>query len=148
QKTPMTDPRYLVFRSRAIRLVVNSQYASTSSTPRRSVPARDGRTGRVRAAVSGSVCMAVHEHPARGQQQDLDVQHQGPVLDVINIVDGAVGNRGIAPQVVDLSPAGDPRLDLVPFQVARDLGREPLHEEGPFGTRPDQAHLAPDDVDQ
>ena len=56
--------------------------------------------------------LAVHKFPLEYRcQQDLDVKHEAPVLNVVDIMLDARLDRGIAPQAVDLRPARDARAD-------------------------------------
>ena len=79
--------------------------------PPASVPLRRGR-------LPASVGVAGEEASERRAEQDLEVQEQGPVLDVIEVVLDALLDGGLAAQAVDLRPAGDARLHLVPQVVA------------------------------
>src|SRR5215210_6822762 len=54
--------------------------------------------------------------------------------------------QGLDAEAVDLGPAGDPRLDAVPFRVAVDASLEALDVVHPLGTRADERHLADEDV--
>ncbi len=49
---------------------------------------------------------------------------------------------------MDLRPAGDTGLDLVPQHVPGHGLPEPLDEHGALGPRPDHAHLPAEDVDE
>src|SRR3546814_16537189 len=50
-------------------------------------------------------------------------------------------DRG-AIRIIDLRPAGDPRLHHVALGIIRQPGFEILDELRPFGARADEAHLA------
>src|SRR2546423_5286323 len=104
----------------------------------RRIPLYDPRSVRVR----------MEEDAADGQKDDLDVEGERPVLDVIDVVDGSVANRCASSEIVDLCPAGYPRPHLVTLEIPGNLGAEALHEEGPFRSRPDQAHVPADDIDE
>src|SRR5512132_2009168 len=97
-----------------------------------------------------SVSLSLREMPVlpravEGEDHDLDVESQGPVLDVVEIVLDALLDRGVAPEPVDLCPAGEPGLDLVPQHVLRDPRLKLVDEERPLGPRPDQAHVPGED---
>src|SRR5690606_21656083 len=53
-----------------------------------------------------------------------------------------------AVRITDLRPAGDPRPDRVALVVIGDLGAQLLDELRSFRTRPDEAHLTSDDIDE
>ena len=90
----------------------------------------------------------VDEPFSQGHPQDLDVEAEGPVLDIKEVIFQPLLDRRILPQVVDLRPAGDPRLDFMAEHVFRDLLPEIQDKGRPFGTRSDQAHLAHENVDE
>jgi Regulator of ribonuclease activity B len=54
----------------------------------------------------GLIGVALEEDPQGGQHDDLQVQPEGPVLDVIDVVEGPVADGGGSPEVVDLGPTG------------------------------------------
>src|SRR3990172_7897229 len=95
-----------------------------------------------------SVGVPVEEHADERQADDLEVEPERPALDVLDVVLDALLERGVPAQAVDLRPAGEAGLDLVPQHVARHGPPEPLHEHRPLGPRPDDAHLAAEDVDE
>src|SRR4029450_11753281 len=82
------------------------------------------------------------------QQQTLEIEPERPVLDVVVVPLDPVREGCLAAQAVHLGPAGDPRLDTVPVRVAVDVLLEEPNELGALWTRPDQAHLALQHVDQ
>src|SRR5215211_7899196 len=69
--------------------------------------------------------VAVRPAGESGQEQDAHVQPQRPVVDVIEVVfDSAahlVVGIGLAPQSIDLGPAGDSRLDVVAAGIEGNL---------------------------
>src|SRR5208337_4394746 len=65
---------------------------------------------------------------------------------VLELGDGVLD--GVTVLVIDLSPAGDSRLDAVALAVVRDLFFEFLDELGPLRPRADDGHLAPDDINE
>lgn len=88
------------------------------------------------------------EHGFGGLQDDLDVQERVAVLQIVEVVFqflfSVLDPRGVA--VVDLGPAGDAGAEPVAVGVEGDLFFELGGEFGLFGSRPDDAHLAPEDV--
>src|SRR4051794_36510053 len=84
------------------------------------------------------------EHLTDRAQQDLDVAPHRPVLDVEVVESGAVGNRRVTAQTVDLRPSGQPGRDSVTGRVPGDLAGELVDEERPLGPRTDQAHVSSD----
>src|SRR4029450_695537 len=87
----------------------------------------------MRAMVSGSG--ALEETPDEGQPHDLQVECHRPVLDVVEVVLNTLLQRRVPTPAIDLRPAGDPGLDLVPQHVLRNPVLELLGEEGALGTR-------------
>src|SRR6187200_1422994 len=85
---------------------------------------------------------ALEQTPDEGQPHDLQVERHRPVLDVIEVVFNSFLQRCISTPTVDLGPAGDPGLDLVPQHVLRDAVLELLDEEGALRPRSDDRHLA------
>src|SRR5918912_2127514 len=81
-------------------------------------------------------------------EQDLQVEPEGPVLDVVVVPLDPVRERGLAAQAVDLRPPGDAGLDAVAVLVAADAPLEQLDELRALGARPDNAHLAAQDVEE
>src|SRR5437764_12708075 len=72
------------------------------------------------------------------------------MLDVVEVVaqlfHGVLARGAVA--VLHLRPPGEARLDGVALLVERNLLRQLLDEERAFRTRPDEAHVAADDVPQ
>ena len=84
-----------------------------------------------------------------GAQDDLDVEPERPVLDVEVVEPGSLVDRGVAAQAVDLRPAGQAAGHPVPGVRTRGRARpNSLDEVRPLGPRADQAHVAPQDVEQ
>src|SRR3989337_429617 len=98
--------------------------ARVIETPRPTTNA--ARSPRRRAITS--VGVPVEEHADDRQADDLEVEPERPALDVLDVVLDALLDRGIAAQPVDLRPAGDAGLDLVPQHVAWHRLPESLHE--------------------
>src|SRR5262249_12340338 len=77
-----------------------------------------------------------------GQDHDLHVERQGPVLDVVEVVLDALLERRVASEPVDLRPPREPRLDLVAQHILRDPRLELGDEDRALRPRADEAHLA------
>src|SRR5687768_17974005 len=92
--------------------------------------------------LEGMPVQAAHD----GQPEDLEVEADGPVLDVIQVVLDPLLERGVAAPAVDLRPAGDAGLDLVAQHVLRDAVLELLDEERALRTRADDRHFSREDV--
>src|SRR5512145_1423065 len=104
-----------------------------------------------RCVASGiSVGALAGKHDAYGIEEDENVEKQGVVLDVIEIVLELFGRvlDGRTVMVANLCPAGNPRLDAVPYGIERDFLGQLIDEEGAFGTGPDQAHIAFENAEQ
>src|SRR5215470_9210543 len=95
-----------------------------------------------------SIRVPVEEDADDGEPDDLEIEPEGPALDVLDVVLDALLERGVAAQAVDLGPTGDPRLHLVAEHVAGHGLAEPLDEDRPLRTRPHHAHLAAQHVDE
>src|SRR6266849_525374 len=83
-------------------------------------------------------------------QQNQEIEEERKVLDVVQIVLQLlerVVDRG-AVTVLDLGPAGDSRLHREPLHVVRDLPLEFVDELRPLGTRPDEAHVAEQHIEE
>src|SRR5688572_26271859 len=94
--------------------------------------------------LEGMPVQAAHD----GQPEDLEVEADGPVLDVIQVVFDALLERGVAAPAVDLRPAGDAGLHLVPEHVLREAVLELLDEIRTFRPRADERHVTAEDVPQ
>src|SRR3954453_1103258 len=70
------------------------------------------------------------EHLSGRPDEDLEIPPQRPVLDVEVVEARAVRDGGVAPQAVDLRPAGQPRGHPVARGVPRVLARELVDEIG------------------
>lgn len=90
----------------------------------------------------GSVCIFIYKTFDHCQQQDLDVQHDGPVFDIIEVAVDAEADGGITPVAVDLCPAGDAWTDLVFDHIAGDLFFELFNEKGSFRPWSHKAHVS------
>src|SRR5258708_5865134 len=94
------------------------------------------------------VRMALEEQTQAGQHDDLQVQGKGPVLDVVDVVQGAIGDWRGAAEVVDLRPPREAWPHPLPLQVARNLSAVPLVEERRLRTRSYQAHVSTKHVEK
>src|SRR5438445_690092 len=83
-----------------------------------------------------------------GLQENLQIEAEAPALDVVEVTLDPPLDRRVAPPSVDLGPARDPRLHLVAEHVARHPAPELLHEARALRARPDEAHLAPEHVEE
>src|SRR5262245_3955215 len=101
---------------------------------------------RTRRSASTSVGVPIEEDPPHRERDDLEVEPERPVLDVLEVELDALLERGVAPQPVDLRPAGHAGLHLVPQHVAGDGPAELLDEEWALRSGTDDAHLAAQDV--
>src|ERR1700680_181102 len=88
------------------------------------------------AVLAFSVSVALEEYPDPRQQQDLEVQGQGPVLDVVGVVERPVADGSRPPEIVDLSPPREAGPDPLTLQVARHVHAVLLIEEGRLRARP------------
>src|SRR3712207_1548857 len=109
---------------------------------------RPGRMWQWRSITSGRTLLGRLEDGRDGEQQDLQVEPERPVLDVVVVPLDPVRQRGLAAQAVDLGPAGDPRAHAVAVVVAAHAPLEQLDELGALRPRADDAHLAPQDVEE
>src|SRR5258708_2068711 len=84
------------------------------------------------------------QHRLQRMENDVVVERHGHILDVIKIVfelgDGVF--QSIAVFVIDLRPSGDAGADAMALAVVRNLLAERLYELGTFRARPDNRHLA------
>ena len=76
----------------------------------------------------------------------MEVEPDGPVFDVVDVVLDAAGEVVAAAQAVDLGPAGHAGFHQVAGEVVGDFGREVFDVVRAFGARADQAHVAAEDV--
>src|SRR2546422_7545923 len=85
-----------------------------------------------------------HQDHGNGLQEDAEVQGEGHVLDVIKVIlqllVSVIDRTPI--RVVHLRPAGDPRLHHMTQRIVRNLLLVFLHENVPFSSRADEAHLS------
>src|SRR6266536_2498887 len=86
------------------------------------------------------------EHLRDRPQHHLEVQPERPVLNVIVVEPGAVGDRRVTPQATDLGESGESHRRPVAHGVVRVFGGELLDEVRPLGPRPDHGHVTTEDV--
>src|SRR5258708_19437900 len=83
--------------------------------------------------------------PTEGRHERADeddhVQPGRPVLDVLVVEAGALEDRCVPVQAVDLSPAGHPGPHPAPVTVPGHLAAKLLGEVPTLWPGPDQAHL-------
>jgi hypothetical protein len=111
----------------------------------------DSRRSECETAVGATALLrATSGQAADGQKEDDDVGHHAHFFDVEEIVGELLPNvadrRIVA--VVDLRESGNAGFDEESLLVSRDHFLELLDEDGPFGPRSDEAHVAHQDVDQ
>ena len=94
------------------------------------------------------ICIFIYESFKNREEQDFYVEGHGPVLDVPDVVLHTLVDRGVAAEAVDLGPAGHAWADLMLDHVAWDLLLKHLDELGTLRARPDEGHLAGEDVEE
>src|SRR6185437_5825533 len=99
---------------------------------------------------SVSVCVGVGRK--EGQENDIQVEMDRPVLDVVEIVLDAraqhVRGLGGASETVDLGPAGDAGRHIEAARVGGDLTSEFVVMRERMWPRTDNRHLASQDVEE
>src|SRR5215470_16765471 len=90
------------------------------------------------------------EHNARRFEQDESVEHRRLIFDVVEVVlmffPRVLERSAIV--IADLRPSGQPRFNQVTLGVIRNSLFELFDEDRAFGPRPDQSHLAANDIEQ
>src|SRR5580704_16424044 len=84
-----------------------------------------------------------------GIDQDENIEKQAIVFDIVQIILQFL-NRifdGGSVLIAYLRPTGYPRLDAMPDVIKRNLLTELLDEKRPFRTRPDETHLAFENIE-
>src|SRR5690554_3138825 len=114
---------------------------------------RPASTTRLTAAIRArratrSVRVLVYESGPERHGHNLEVELQGPVLDVVEIVLDALLDRRIPAPAVHLSPSRNAGLDLVAQHVPRHAIPKLLDENGSLRSRPDDGHIALQHVDK
>src|SRR5437667_208330 len=84
---------------------------------------------------------AEERHP-----HDLQIERDRPVFDVVEIELDAFFERGVAAPAVHLRPAGNAGFHLVAEHVLREAMLELIDKERPLGPRPNNGHVAFEDV--
>src|SRR5439155_22935105 len=90
------------------------------------------------------------QNDANRFEQDDEIENEGVVLDVIKIVFQLLDRLfdGRAVRVAHLGPPRQAGFDTVAHVIERNLLGQHRHELGSFGPRPDEAHLAFQDVQE
>src|ERR687892_1245365 len=88
------------------------------------------------------------EEGSDGEEEDLEVEGEGPVLDVVVVPFDAVTHRSVTAEAADLGPARHSGLDAMAVVVAVEARTEEVHELRPLRARPHEAHVAAQHVDQ
>src|SRR5689334_18036058 len=86
------------------------------------------------------------DETARRPEEDLEIEPRRAVLDVPVVPFDAVVERRVPPQTVDLGPTRHSGLHPLAVAVSIDVLAEELRQLRPLRSRPDEAHLAADDV--
>src|SRR5215218_3826746 len=81
-------------------------------------------------------------------QDDLQVEPERPVLDVVVVPLDPVVERGLPAQPLHLRPAGQTGLDAMAVAVAVDVLLEGADEVRALRARPDDRHVAAQDVEE
>src|SRR5450432_2105364 len=100
---------------------------------------------RNRPALSG---MVATKYVNDRQRDDAQVEPDRPIFNVVQIIPDPFLQVGSAAEIVDLCPAGNARLDQVLLHVTRDLLLETMDEFRTLRPRPDDRHLALEDIDE
>src|SRR6266508_3079321 len=95
-----------------------------------------------------SVRVLVPHAVQNGHEENLHIDHQRPVLDVVQIVLDAHAHRCVSAPAVHLRPTGHSRAHFVPQHIVRKLCTKLLYELRALGTGPDDAHVAEEDVEE
>src|SRR5690606_26265087 len=108
--------------------------------------------GRGRSAFELSIGVFVEEAFEDGEENDFQVQPEGPAADVVEVVFDAflhlVEGVGFAAPAVDLGPAGDAGLDLVAEHVAADELAVLLIVGDGVGAGADDGHVAAQHIEK
>ena len=88
----------------------------------------------------------MEESTQHGEPENFEVEGDGPVLNVIQVVLNPLLDRCVTAPTVDLGPTGHAGLYLVPEHVLWNALLELFHKEGAFRPRTYQRHVALEDV--
>ena len=80
----------------------------------------------------------MHESANKCGKQDPDIEPDGPVSDVEEVVLEAFAEAGVASEAVDLGPACHPGLDMLAEDIAPLAISETLDEFGTLGPGSDE----------
>lgn len=83
-----------------------------------------------------------------GFDDDFDVEAEGPVLEIEEVVGDSFLDTGVAPEAVHLGPARDAGFVEMAPHVAFDLVLELFDIMGAFGARADNAHVSGKDIEE
>ena len=89
-----------------------------------------------------SVCVLVNEAFEDGHEDDFDVQPQGPVFDIVQIMLNTLLKISITTPAVDLSPSGNACFNLVFLHIAWDLILELVNKYWALRTGAYDRHVA------
>src|SRR5947207_12535387 len=70
------------------------------------------------------------------------------MLDVIEVVLDALFDAGLPAQSMDLRPTRHPRFHHMAQLIPRNVAAEIIDEDGPLGSRSDEAHVAGEHVEE
>lgn len=76
-----------------------------------------------------------------GEEEDLQIEQERPVLDVIEVEFNSLFHAGIAAPPMDLGPAGDPGFYFVTEHILWDVLGELLHKDGPLRAGSNDTHI-------
>lgn len=79
-------------------------------------------------------------------EENFDIQQEGPVFNVIDIIINALLYGSIASESVYLSPTSHARANLVLDHVAGNFLAKLFHKIGKLRAGPHKAHIAQQDV--
>src|SRR5450631_4412644 len=107
-------------------------------------PADESTDSIARTGGSGGVLVSIAaaEDVPHSQGEDAQIEPQRPIIDVVQVILYPFAQVAAAAQVVDLSPAGDPRFDHVFLHVPRNFLPELGDELGSLWAWSDERHIA------
>jgi hypothetical protein len=83
----------------------------------------------------------ISEPSKHGHPNDFEVQDQGPILNIVEVVLDSLIDGGISPPSMHLCPPGDTRWDLVSEHVSRNPSPELLDEYRTLRSRSHDRHI-------